>query len=87
MVNWRTAMVQSLNTRALVTLASVVRRPYLASPHVHVSTISEVNYTALRDHCGVRAVVFDKDNTLTAPYATEIHEKASFGLENALNGT
>jgi len=33
-------MVQSLNTKALLTLASVVRRPYLATPHVHVKTIS-----------------------------------------------
>jgi len=78
-------MVQSINTKALVTLVSVIRRPYLASPHVHVETISDVNYTALRDRCGIRAVVFDKDNTLTAPYATEVHPRAEAGLREALS--
>ena len=37
-------MVQSVNTKALVTLASVMRRPYLLSPHVHVSNISGTMY-------------------------------------------
>eukprot|EP00559_Dactyliosolen_fragilissimus_P008433 CAMPEP_0184863620 /NCGR_PEP_ID=MMETSP0580-20130426/11938_1 /TAXON_ID=1118495 /ORGANISM="Dactyliosolen fragilissimus" /LENGTH=200 /DNA_ID=CAMNT_0027362067 /DNA_START=164 /DNA_END=766 /DNA_ORIENTATION=+ len=39
----------------------------------------------MRERCGIRAVIFDKDNTLTAPYATEIHSNASFGLQNALD--
>lgn len=85
MVNLYYAMVQSINTKALLTLASVVRRPYIAAPHVHVPTISQVDYQSMRDHCGIKAVVFDKDNTLTAPYATEIHEKAAAGLKNALD--
>ena len=57
-------MVQSLNTKALLTLASVVRRPSLLTPHVAVETISQVNYTALKEHCGIRAVIFDKDGQL-----------------------
>ena len=81
----KTTMVQSINTKALVTLASVIRRPYLAAPHVHVATISDVNYTAMRDQCGIKAVVFDKDNTLTAPYATEVHPNAEVGLRTALD--
>jgi phosphatidylglycerophosphatase GEP4 len=79
------AMVQSINTKALLTLASVVRRPFLAAPHIHVPTISDVNYQSMRDHCGIKAVIFDKDNTLTAPYATEIHERAALGIKNALD--
>lgn len=78
-------MVQSVNTKAIMTLASVMRRPYLACPHVSVSTISEVNYAAMQEKCGIRAVVFDKDNTLTAPYETATHPKASDGLQNALD--
>ena len=35
-----TAMVQSINIKALTTLASVVRRPYIAAPHVFVPTVS-----------------------------------------------
>lgn len=85
MVKRYPAMVQSINTKALLTLASVVRRPFLAVPHVHVQTISEVNYQSMRDFCGIKAVIFDKDNTLTAPYATEIHEDAALGLKNALD--
>eukprot|EP00978_Attheya_sp_CCMP212_P024579 scaffold77469_cov50-Attheya_sp.AAC.4 len=78
-------MVQSVNTKAIMTLASVLRRPYLMSPHVQVNNISEVNYTALRDLCGIRAVVFDKDNTLTAPYENVAHPNATAGLEDALS--
>ena len=85
MVDWKYAMVQSINTKALLTLASVVRRPFLAAPHIHVPTISDVNYQSMRDHCGIKAVIFDKDNTITAPYATEVHERAAFGLQSALD--
>mmetsp|Transcript_25460 Transcript_25460/g.36492 ORF Transcript_25460/g.36492 Transcript_25460/m.36492 type:complete len:245 (+) Transcript_25460:39-773(+) len=77
-------MVQSLNTKAILTLASVVRRPYLACPHVHVRNVSEVNYTALKEN-GIRVVVFDKDNTLTAPYELVIHPNATAGLQSALH--
>ncbi|KAL7508042.1 hypothetical protein ACHAXN_009032 [Cyclotella atomus] len=78
-------MVQSINLKALTTLASVVRRPYLAAPHVVVSNISEVNYQALRDHCNIKAVIFDKDNTLTAPYVNTIHPLAHPGLQSAVD--
>merc|ERR1719223_2593949 len=78
-------MVQSVNVKALTTLASVIRRPYLASPHVFVPTVSDVNYQALRDHCGVKAVMFDKDNTLTAPYENDLHPRARVGLQAALD--
>mmetsp|Transcript_29143 Transcript_29143/g.44834 ORF Transcript_29143/g.44834 Transcript_29143/m.44834 type:complete len:231 (+) Transcript_29143:87-779(+) len=76
-------MVQSINTKALLTLASVVRRPSLMVPHVSLQNVSQLNYTALKESCGVRAVVFDKDNTLTAPYGMTIHPDASRGLEDA----
>jgi phosphatidylglycerophosphatase GEP4 len=76
-------MVQSLNTKALVTLASVIRRPSLVVPHVSVDNISQVNYAALKEQAGIRAIIFDKDNTLTAPYAMEIHPLAASGLETA----
>ena len=84
MVNWYYAMVQSINTKALLTLASVARRPYLLSPHIHVPSISDVNYQSMRDHCGIKAIIFDKDNTITAPYETAVHERASLGLQSAL---
>jgi phosphatidylglycerophosphatase GEP4 len=76
-------MVQSINTKALLTLASVVRRPSLFVPHVALDNVSQLNYSALKEHCGIRAVIFDKDNTLTAPYGMEIHPDASQGFELA----
>lgn len=77
-------MVQSLNTKALLTLASVVRRPALMTPHVAVENVAQVNYTALKEHCGIRAIIFDKDNTLSAPYENVVHQNAKAGLENAV---
>lgn len=77
-------MVQSINIKAITTLATIIRRPYLISPHVYVRDISEVNFLALREFCGIRAILFDKDNTLTSPYCNEIHEKAKKGFADAL---
>jgi len=76
-------MVQSLNTKALLALASVVRRPALMVPHVSLDNVSQLHYQALKDRCGIRAVIFDKDNTLTAPYGMDIHPDASAGLQAA----
>jgi phosphatidylglycerophosphatase GEP4 len=76
-------MVQSINTKALLTLASVLRRPGLLVPQVSVSTISQVNYTALKEQ-GIAAIMFDKDNTLTAPYENTIHPLAAKGIDDAL---
>ena len=45
----------------------------------------EINYQALRDHCGIKAVIFDKDNTLTAPYENTLHPRAQAGLQSALD--
>ena len=44
-----------------------------------------MSYEALRDHCGIKAVIFDKDNTLTAPYTNELHPLAKIGLQSALD--
>jgi len=77
-------MVQSINTKALLTLASVIRRPGLLVPQVSVSSISDLNYTALKEHCGISAIIFDKDNTLTAPYENSIHSSAQNGLEDCV---
>jgi phosphatidylglycerophosphatase GEP4 len=77
-------MVQSINTRALVTLASIVRRPGLLVPQISVHTVSELNFTAMKEDSGIRAVVFDKDNTLTAPYENILHPAVVSGLERAI---
>lgn len=76
-------MVQSLNTKALATLAYVLRHPTILIPHVSVDNVSQLNYKAMKECAGVRAVVFDKDNTLTAPYGMVVHCDAAKGLESA----
>lgn len=80
------AMVQALNTKALLSLASVVRRPGLLVPHVSVPTLSQLDYTALRHHAGIEAILFDKDHTLTLPYISDqIHPHAISGLKHCLS--
>lgn len=114
-------MVQSVNTKAILTLASIMRRPGLLVPHVSVANVTEVNvamaaalnglgaslprrstivsshllvsgsccqqkinYAALKDDAGILAVVFDKDNTLTAPYENAFHPDAAPGIAKAI---
>jgi phosphatidylglycerophosphatase GEP4 len=78
-------MVQAVNTKAIFTLASVMRRPHLLVPHVSVDTISQLDFVAMQRHAGIRAVIFDKDNTLTAPYASVVHPLAKAGLQQAIH--
>jgi phosphatidylglycerophosphatase GEP4 len=60
---------QSLNTPAIAsTLRVLFREPSLLLPHVAVDDIRSLSFAALRRR-GFDAVLFDKDNTLTAPYA------------------
>jgi len=56
----------------------------MCSLHLHTNNTSDISYQALKDHCGIKAVIFDKDNTLTAPYANVLHPRAKFGLQSAL---
>jgi len=37
-------MVQSVNTKAVLMLATIARRPSLLVPHVSVANVSEVRY-------------------------------------------
>ncbi|VEU40523.1 unnamed protein product [Pseudo-nitzschia multistriata] len=76
-------MVQSLNAKALATLAYVLRHPTLIVPHVSVANVSELNYRAMKECAGIRAILFDKDNTLTAPYDMTVHRDAAKGLKRA----
>jgi len=77
-------MVQSINTKALATLAYILRHPALIIPHLSVNNVSELNYRAMKDSAGIRAIVFDKDNTLTAPYDYDLHPSVEKGLASAI---
>lgn len=64
-------MVQSVNVDALRALGRVARAPGLAVPHLRARHAALIDWPALR-RAGLRGVVFDKDNTLTVPYGTEV---------------
>ena len=49
-----------------------VRREALLVPRLAVATLDACDWAQLRDRHGIRAVCFDKDNTLTAPYAAHV---------------
>ena len=40
------------------------------TPHVRAQSVAHINYAKLAS-CGIKYVVFDKDNTLTEPYVDE----------------
>ncbi|CAO1946271.1 unnamed protein product [Urochloa humidicola] len=66
---WRRALGQRFNPAGVAAVASVAAsEPRLALPHVSVQDIRWLDWAELR-RAGFRGVVFDKDNTLTAPYA------------------
>ena len=71
---------QWLNTSAVRGLFSVIRQPGLTVPHVHVAHIGHLNFHRMRQ-MGVRGVILDKDNTLTAPYASALHPLVARAFE------
>ncbi|WVZ68532.1 hypothetical protein U9M48_017463 [Paspalum notatum var. saurae] len=66
---WRRALGQRFNPAGVAAVAAVAAsEPRLALPHVSVQDIRWLDWAELR-RAGFHGVVFDKDNTLTAPYA------------------
>uniref|UniRef100_A0A0E0JPS8 Uncharacterized protein n=1 Tax=Oryza punctata TaxID=4537 RepID=A0A0E0JPS8_ORYPU len=66
---WRRSLGQRFNPAGVAAVAAVAAsEPRLALPHVSVQDIRWLDWGELRG-AGFRGVVFDKDNTLTAPYA------------------
>eukprot|EP00611_Tribonema_gayanum_P016118 TRINITY_DN28118_c0_g1_i1.p1 TRINITY_DN28118_c0_g1~~TRINITY_DN28118_c0_g1_i1.p1 ORF type:complete len:268 (-),score=62.90 TRINITY_DN28118_c0_g1_i1:10-813(-) len=72
-------MGQSFNSKAVRTLGSVIRHPSLAVPHLALTNIAQLDFAALKA-MGIRGIIFDKDNTLTAPYVEELHPAISDGF-------
>ncbi|CAL9042778.1 unnamed protein product [Musa banksii] len=69
---WQRALGQLFNREGAASLLSVAAsEPRLALPHLSVPDIRWVDWPALH-RLGFRGVVFDKDNTLTAPYSLSL---------------
>ncbi|KAK3249831.1 hypothetical protein CYMTET_40760 [Cymbomonas tetramitiformis] len=61
-------------------MSTLAGRRYLAIPHISVQDINQVDWKALRE-AGFKGCVFDKDNTLTLPYAAAVHAPVLRSLE------
>ncbi|KAH9252167.1 HAD phosphatase, family IIIA [Batrachochytrium salamandrivorans] len=77
-------MVQSINLSGLKGVLSILFRPSLAVPHLVVDDISSLPFAKLK-LAGFKAIAFDKDNTLTAPYACGIHPPFQMAWERCLD--
>ncbi|KAI8064931.1 mitochondrial PGP phosphatase-domain-containing protein [Thamnidium elegans] len=86
-------MVQSLNVSGVVNAFRVIWNPSLAMPHIIVNDIRCINYSNLKQVGNIKAIGFDKDNCLTAPYVSTIYSpfkeawndcKATFFKENVV---
>jgi phosphatidylglycerophosphatase GEP4 len=76
-------MGQSFNPAALSAMGRVVLKPGLALPHLTVPHIGYIDFKKL-EGLGVRGIVFDKDNTLTAPYAEMPHPLVAEALDECI---
>eukprot|EP00026_Physarum_polycephalum_P015134 Phypoly_transcript_15756.p1 GENE.Phypoly_transcript_15756~~Phypoly_transcript_15756.p1 ORF type:complete len:217 (+),score=26.30 Phypoly_transcript_15756:80-730(+) len=76
-------MVQSFNSNALGYLVRVLRNKSLVIPHFSTRDISYISFTNLKK-AGIKGIVFDKDNTLTAPYAPQIYPTLQTAYESCL---
>ncbi|PIA18035.1 HAD-superfamily phosphatase [Coemansia reversa NRRL 1564] len=65
-------MVQSFNIAALRSGWKLLRKPSLLMPQMVVSDIRAIPFAKLHQ-IGIKYLVFDKDNCLTAPYIDQIH--------------
>jgi len=79
----RALSLQSLNVEALRHLGAALRKPSLLVPHVALNSVADLDCAALYA-AGLRAVVFDKDNTLTPPYADEPSSEAAAAIADAV---
>lgn len=68
--------MQSLNTSALSILFRILffskHRKRLVQPSITIPDLTHLDFKRLKKD-GFKAIVFDKDNTLTAPYSSQIH--------------
>lgn len=78
----KAALGQRFNWQGIVCSAKVVSSDrHLAVPHVAVPDIRYIDWAELRRR-GFRGVVFDKDNTLTAPYSLTLWGALASSLES-----
>lgn len=77
----KAALGQRINVEGIVSSTMVfVKDRHLALPHVTVPDIRYIDWAELQKR-GFKGVVFDKDNTLTAPYSLTLWGPLSSSIE------
>lgn len=75
-------MVQSLNLDALkVSVRSFLWQPSLLIPQISTKTVNTLDFNQLHKN-GIKYLIFDKDNTLTAPYSNVIDPQIELSLKS-----
>ncbi|KAG7012037.1 GEP4, partial [Cucurbita argyrosperma subsp. argyrosperma] len=79
--NLKSAIGQRLNIEGIICSASVITKDrHLALPHVVVPDVRYIDWGELQRR-GFKGVIFDKDNTITAPYCLTIWAPLKSSLE------
>lgn len=77
----KAALGQRINLEGILCSTMVILKdPKLAMPHISVPDIRYVDWAELRRK-GFKGVVFDKDNTITAPYSLKSWPPLESSLE------
>eukprot|EP00890_Picochlorum_soloecismus_P003997 jgi/Picsp_1/4599/NSC_01969-R1_protein len=75
---------QSFNGAGIASFFHILgREPSLAVPHVETPDLRNIKWDELKK-AGFKGCVFDKDNTLTEPYAMKVHPFASQALAECI---
>mgnify|MGYP003748039851 CR=1 FL=1 len=77
--------MQNVNAAGVSLFASMAfgAKRDLAMPHLEVPDVRWIDWDALHA-AGFRAIVFDKDNTLTAPYSNEVYPRLAGALRSCV---
>ncbi|KAM7261931.1 hypothetical protein ACFE04_021008 [Oxalis oulophora] len=80
--DFKAAMGQRINIEGIVNAASVfAKNQHLALPHLRVPDINYIDWGELQNK-GFKGVVFDKDNTITAPYSLKVWPPVNSALDD-----
>ncbi|XP_039131382.1 phosphatidylglycerophosphate phosphatase 1, chloroplastic [Dioscorea cayenensis subsp. rotundata] len=78
---WSRSLSQRFNPAGISLFAGVAaKHPHLALPHISVPDIRWIDWAEL-ERLGFRGVVFDKDNTITAPYSLSLWPSLSHSFQ------
>mmetsp|Transcript_690 Transcript_690/g.724 ORF Transcript_690/g.724 Transcript_690/m.724 type:complete len:166 (+) Transcript_690:104-601(+) len=78
------ALGQWYNAAAVSMVTKVFWNPSLIVPSTTVRTIADIDWRELQLNSKTQYILFDKDNTLTAPYVDTLHPKVVASFKECL---